>query len=50
MEGNFGALILYRSFGVLVWEVATYVEAPHDNLQTRDVIEMAGNGTLKLSR
>ena len=43
-------ITMHRSFGVLVWEVATYGEPPHDNLQTRDVIEMAGNGTLKLDR
>ena len=40
----------YRSFGVLIWEVATYGEVPHENLQTRDIIELAANGTLKLNR
>ena len=33
-----------------MWEVATYGEPPHDDMQTRDIIEMAGNGTLMLSR
>lgn len=39
----------HRSFGVLVWEVATYGNIPHDNFQTKDIIEMAGDNTLKLN-
>ena len=42
--------IKYRSFGVLIWEIATYGEVPHSNLQTRDIIEMAANGTLRVNR
>ena len=33
-----------------MWEVATYGERPHDDVQTRDIIEMASNGTLMLNR
>ena len=39
-----------RSFGVLVWEVTTYAKTPHEKLKAKDIIEMAGNGTLKLDR
>ena len=35
---------------MLVWEVVAYAETPHDDLQSSDIIEMAGNGTLKLKR
>ena len=43
-------VFIIRSYGVLVWEVVTYAETPHDDLQSNDIIEMAGNGTLKLDR
>ena len=39
-----------RSFGVLVWEVATFVDTPHHKLKAADIIEMANNGNLKLNR
>ena len=42
--------IKYRSFGVLIWEIATYGEVPHSNLQTRDIIEMSASGTLMVNR
>ena len=39
-----------RSYGVLVWEVATYGEPPHEELQVRELINLASNGSLKLNR
>ena len=33
-----------------MWEVATFAKTPHGKLNAQDIIEMAGNGTLKLER
>ena len=41
---------LYRSYGVLVWEVATYGEPPHEGIKVSELIELASNGSLKLNR
>ena len=41
---------LYRSYGVLVWEVATFGEPPHEGIQVSELIELASNGLLKLNR
>ena len=40
----------YRSFGILVWEVATYGKTPFHKVPAEDIIEMASNGSLKLTR
>lgn len=37
---------IYRSFGVLLWEVVTYGEAPLDKLSTEDIIERAERQSL----
>ena len=41
---------LYRSYGVLVWEVATYGEPPLEGIKVSELIELASNGSLKLNR
>ena len=41
---------LCRAYGVLVWEVATYAESPHDQLNVRELIEHASSGSLSLNR
>ena len=41
---------LCRSYGVLVWEVVTFGEFPHDKLQVNELVELASNGSLKLNR
>jgi len=41
---------VYRSYGVLVWEVATYGETPHEQLPTSNIVEMANDGSLKLDK
>ena len=41
---------LSRSYGVLVWEVATYGETPHEQIPTSNIVEMADNGSLRLER
>ena len=38
-----------RSYGVLVWEIMTFGGTPHEELQTRDIVDMADKGTLQLS-
>ena len=43
-------LFCYRSFGILVWEVATYGKTPFSKTPTKDIVEMASNGSLKLTR
>ena len=40
----------YRSYGVLVWEVATFGDSPHEGVQVREIIELANNSSLKLNR
>ena len=40
----------YRSFGILVWEVATYGKTPFHNVAAEDIIEMASHGSLKPTR
>ena len=35
---------------MLVWEVATYGEFPHEGIQVTEIIELATNGSLKLNR
>ena len=46
------AYILFhcRSFGILVWEVATYGKTPFNKIPAKDIVEMASNGSLKLTR
>ena len=39
-----------RSFGILVWEIATYGKTPFKNLSVEDIIQMASDGSLKLTR
>jgi len=39
-----------RSYGVLVWEVATYGKTPNKHLKGIDIVELASNGSLKLTR
>ena len=43
-------LFCYRSFGILVWEVATYGKTPFSKIPAKDIVEMASNGSLKLTR
>ena len=38
-----------RSFGVLLWEMATYGSVPHADLSTNDVLQNAMQETLKLT-
>ena len=35
---------------MLVWEVTTHAKTPHEKLKAKEIIDMAGNGTLKLER
>ena len=42
--------VICRSYGVLVWEVATYGEVPHEHFHLHDIVEMANNKTLVLNR
>ena len=47
---NYSVYVSARSFGVLVWEVATYGETPYKQLQTSDIMAMARDESLKLDR
>ena len=42
--------MLCKSYGVLVWEIATYAELPHEQLEVSELIKFANNGTLQLDR
>ena len=42
-------LFCCRSFGILVWEVATYGKTPFSKIPVKDIVEMASNGSLKLT-
>ena len=40
----------YRSYGVVLWEITSYGDAPLDDLEAKDVVEAAQDGTLQHSR
>jgi len=43
--------ILYRSYGVLLWEIASFaVEIPYSEEETSDVIEAISSGRVMLER
>lgn len=33
--------LLYRSYGVLLWEIVTFGELPLGNFQTNEIVELA---------
>ena len=43
-------LILNRSYGVVLWEITSYGDAPLDDMEATDIIEAAQDGTLQHSR
>ena len=40
----------HRSYGVVLWEITSYGESPLDDMEAKDIVEAAENGTLKHSR
>ena len=46
-----GAFTFYRSYGVLLWEIASFaIDVPYGKMQTKDVIEAISSGRIVLER
>ena len=45
-----GLSLLCRSYGVVLWEITSYGDAPLDDMEAKDIIEAAQDGTLQHSR
>ena len=39
-----------RSYGVVLWEITSYGDAPLDDMEAKDIVEAAQDGTLQHSR
>ena len=42
--------ILNRSYGVVLWEITSYGDTPLDDMEARDIVKAAQDGTLQHSR
>lgn len=41
---------MYRSYGVVLWEITSYGDTPLDDMEANDIVQAAQDGTLKHSR
>ena len=41
---------MHRSYGVVLWEITSYGGAPLDDMEAKDIVEAAQDGTLQHSR
>ena len=41
---------IIRSYGVVLWEITSYGDAPLDGMEAKDIVEAAQDGTLQHSR
>ena len=39
-----------RSYGVVIWEITSYGDAPLDDMEAKDIVEAAQDGTLQHPR
>ena len=39
-----------RSYGVVLWEITSHGDAPLDDMEAKDIVEAAQDGTLQHSR
>ena len=39
-------MIIIRSYGVLLWEIATFAQMPLEGKSAEDIVKMAENSTL----
>ena len=39
-----------RSYGVVLWEITSYGDGPLDDMEAKDIVEAAQDGTLQHSR
>lgn len=37
----------FRSYGVVLWEIASYGDGPLDDMEANDIVEAAQDGTLQ---
>ena len=44
------SIISNRSYGVVLWEITSYGDAPLDDMEAKDIVEAAQDGTLQHSR
>ena len=42
--------LAYRSYGVVLWEITSYGDSPLDDMEAKDIVEAAQDGTLQHSR
>ena len=47
---KFNIVGLCRSYGVILWEITSYGDAPLDDMEAKDIVEAAQDGTLQHSR
>ena len=47
---KFNTVVLCRSYGVVLWEITSYGDAPLDDMEAKDIVEAAQDGTLQHSR